>query len=153
MSASACRLGLCIKWRCTLVKAEAAFAIHLICRHIDEAPYASIHAAGLQQHVCAICVVDCESQAVAKAIVHMSLQNPQQSLQGLDFMLHSLILDQCMQPILQMLSCGMQHEGKSMRLKLFHATVALECSPQQIIFRISACCQSACKASTKVGRP
>lgn len=111
MSASACRLGLCIEQRCTLVKAKAALAIHLICGHIDEAPYASIHAAGLQQHMCAICVVDCESQAVAKAIVHVGLQNTQQSLQGLDFMLHSLILDQCMRSRLQRPSCGMQHEG------------------------------------------
>ena len=57
----------------TLVEAIAAFAIDLVRGNIDEAPHAPVHAAGLQQHMCAVGVVLGEFQTVPKAVVHVSL--------------------------------------------------------------------------------
>ena len=67
----------------TLVKAVAALAIDLIRGDIYEAPDAPIDAAGFQQHVRAICIVDCERQAVAEAVVHMRLHCTQRFANGL----------------------------------------------------------------------
>ena len=61
----------------TFIKAIAALAIDLICGDIDEALDAPIHAAGLQQHMCAIRIVHSEGQAVAKTVVHMGLHHAQ----------------------------------------------------------------------------
>ena len=57
-----------------IFSAHAGLAVHLISADGDEAPDAAIHACGLQQHVCAVCVVDGEGQAVAKGVVHVGLQ-------------------------------------------------------------------------------
>ena len=59
----------------TFIEAVAALAVHLVCGDINEAPDAPVHAAGLQQHMRAVRVVHGEGQAVAKAVVHMSLHH------------------------------------------------------------------------------
>ena len=61
----------------TFIKAVAALSVHFIRGDIDEALDAPIHAAGFEQHMRAICVVHSEGQAVAKAVVHMSLHHTQ----------------------------------------------------------------------------
>lgn len=77
---STCKEYCSLRRVCTLVKAVAAFAVDLVCGHVDEAPHAPVHAARLQQHMRAIGVVDGECEAVAKAVVHVSLQGAQSML-------------------------------------------------------------------------
>ena len=61
----------------TFIEAVAALAVHLVGGDVDEALDAPVHAAGFQQHMRAIRVVYSEGQAVAKAVVHMSLHRAQ----------------------------------------------------------------------------
>lgn len=75
--------GATVQSESTLVKTVAALAIDLIRGDIDEAPDAPIDAAGFQQHVRAIRIVDGERQAVAEAVVHMRLHCTQYFANGL----------------------------------------------------------------------